>query len=461
MAIDRSRLPSVGPAPPFVFPAARRTRLTNGLDVTTVEHRKMPVVSSVLLLRCGAASDPVDQAGLASLTAALLDEGTRNLTGLEVYERFGRLGAQFDVDAGMDATVVRLTTLAGVAGEGLSLLAELVIEPRFDHEAFDRLRALRLDRLAQLREVAPALADRAFARVLYGRRSYGHLPSGTEGEVRSLTRNDVVAFHARGYRPALAALIVVGDGTHEALVGMAEAAFGGWTDAPVPSAPEPAVEHSEVASELPRLVVVDRPGAAQSEIRIGHVAVSRDTPDYFPLLVLNMAFGGQFTSRLNLNLREDKGYTYGVRSVFEFRRRPGPFMVQTSVETAATSASVREVLDEIRAVRDGASGDASRARSCHVRSHARISSGVRDGRADCAGSGAGGAPRLAGRPLQPVRTSGGGRERSRRGAGGSRTPGPGALVDRESSATARKSRTHWQRSAWGRRRRSTCRDSPR
>ena len=353
MAIDRSRLPSVGPAPPFVFPAARRTRLTNGLDVTTVEHRKMPVVSSVLLLRCGAASDPVDQAGLASLTAALLDEGTRNLTGLEVYERFGRLGAQFDVDAGMDATVVRLTTLAGVAGEGLSLLAELVIEPRFDHEAFDRLRALRLDRLAQLREVAPALADRAFARVLYGRRSYGHLPSGTEGEVRSLTRNDVVAFHARGYRPALAALIVVGDGTHEALVGMAEAAFGGWTDAPVPSAPEPAVEHSEVASELPRLVVVDRPGAAQSEIRIGHVAVSRDTPDYFPLLVLNMAFGGQFTSRLNLNLREDKGYTYGVCSVFEFRRRPGPFMVQTSVETAATSASVREVLDEIRAVRDG------------------------------------------------------------------------------------------------------------
>ncbi len=111
--------------------------------------------------------------------------------------------------------------------------------------------------------------------------------------------------------------------------------------------------HSDAAADPPRLVVVDRPGAAQSELRIGHVAVSRDTPDYFPLLVLNMALGGQFTSRINLNLREDKGYTYGVRSAFDFRRRPGPFLVQTAVETAATSASIREVLDEIRAVRDG------------------------------------------------------------------------------------------------------------
>ena len=351
MTVDRSRVPSVGPDPTFVFPTARRTTLPNGLDVRTIQHRKMPVVSALLLLRCGAASDPAGQAGLASLTAALLDEGTRVRTGLEVSECFGRLGAQFDVDAGMDATMVRLTTLARVAGDGLSLLAELVREPRFDTGAFDRVRALRLDRLAQLREVAPVIADRTFARLLYGRQAYGHLPFGTEGGVRTLARDDIVRFHAQCYRPTLATLIVVGDGSHENLAGMAAEAFASWAGAS--EASEPAGGHSEVAADPPRLVVVDRPGAAQSELRIGHVAVSRDTPDYFPLLVLNMALGGQFTSRINLNLREDKGYTYGVRSAFDFRRRPGPFLVQTAVETAATSASIREVLDEIRAVRDG------------------------------------------------------------------------------------------------------------
>ena len=351
MTVDRSRVPSVGPDPTFVFPTARRTTLPNGLDVRTIQHRKMPVVSALLLLRCGAASDPAGQAGLASLTAALLDEGTRVRTGLEVSECFGRLGAQFDVDAGMDATMVRLTTLARVAGDGLSLLAELVREPRFDTGAFDRVRALRLDRLTQLREVAPVIADRTFARLLYGRQPYGHLPFGTEGGVRTLARDDVVRFHAQCYRPTLATLIVVGDGSHENLAGMAAEAFASWAGAS--EASEPVGGHSEVAADPPRLVVVDRPGAVQSELRIGHVAVSRDTPDYFPLLVLNMALGGQFTSRINLNLREDKGYTYGVRSAFDFRRRPGPFLVQTAVETAATSASIREVLDEIRAVRDG------------------------------------------------------------------------------------------------------------
>ena len=351
MTVDRSRAPSVGPDPTFVFPTARRTTLPNGLDVRTIQHRKMPVVSALLLLRCGAASDPAGQAGLASLTAALLDEGTRVRTGLEVSECFGRLGAQFDVDAGMDATMVRLTTLARVAGDGLSLLAELVREPRFDTGAFDRVRALRLDRLAQLREVAPVIADRTFARLLYGRQPYGHLPFGTEGGVRTLARDDIVRFHAQCYRPTLATLIVVGDGSHENLAGMAAEAFASWAGAS--EASEPVGGHSEVAADPPRLVVVDRPGAAQSDLRIGHVAVSRDTPDYFPLLVLNMALGGQFTSRINLNLREDKGYTYGVRSAFDFRRRPGPFLVQTAVETAATSASIREVLDEIRAVRDG------------------------------------------------------------------------------------------------------------
>lgn len=347
MAVDRSRMPAVGPDPAFAFPAVRKTVLPSGLDVWTVEHRKMPVVSALLLLPGGSAGDPDGLAGLASLTASLLDEGCGSRSGLEIHEWLGRLGALYDVDVGLDATTVRLKTLSRTAADGLALLAELVSRPTFVVDAFERLRKLRLDRLAQLREVAPVVADRAFAHVLYGDQPYGCLSLGTETAMRALARADVANWHAQWYRPSLATLVVAGGATHEELVRITHSAFGGWSGA----SSDDAITPVETPPPAPRLVVIDRPGAAQSELRIGHVAVPRGTADYFPLLVLNMVLGGQFTSRINLNLREGKGYTYGVRSHFDFRRRPGPFVVQTSVATAATVDSVREVFGEIRAVR--------------------------------------------------------------------------------------------------------------
>ncbi|HJO39468.1 MAG: pitrilysin family protein [Vicinamibacterales bacterium] len=357
MALDRSRLPVVDSDPPFAFPTVHHLTLLNGLDVRIVEHRKMPVVSAVLLLPGGSATDPAGHPGLMSLTAALLDEGCGERSSLALYQELGRLGAQLDVEVGMDASTVRMTTLGRRAEAGLALLAQLASEPRFEADAVDRVRALRLDRLAQLRDVPAAVADRAFARLLYGDGPYGHVPSGTRPGIRDLARDDIVAAHAGAYRPAGATLVVVGDGTDAALERMVTAAFGGWTGGASTGKEGPAAAARGSAeangSEAARLVVVDRPGAAQSELRLGHVGVARSTPDYFPLLVMNMALGGQFTSRINLNLRETHGYTYGARSSFEFRRQPGPFSVATSVHTRVTCDAIREVLGELHGVRDG------------------------------------------------------------------------------------------------------------
>ena len=354
MAVDRKRLPSLGADPAFTFPAPRKASLANGLSVWTLEHRGVPAVTLLLLLPVGSSCDQPARAGLASLTGALLDEGSGERSALEVHDALARIGARFDMDVGVDATALRVTTLARFADRAMSLLAEMAIRPRFERDDFARIRDLRLNRLTQLRDVASAVADRAFAGALYAGHPYGHMPSGTEAAVRTITREEVVAFHRDYYRASDATLIVVGAGAHDEWRENAAKAFEGWSAAA--RRDTPVAQPSPEAAVLPpdateRLVVVDRPSAAQSELRIGHVAAARSTPDYHALMVLNMVLGGQFASRLNLNLREAKGYTYGARTAFDFRRSRGPFVAQASVQTDATSASIREVLAEIRAIR--------------------------------------------------------------------------------------------------------------
>jgi len=351
--VDRSRLPDVGPPPSFRFPELRKSRLPNGLAVWTVEHTSVPVVTFVLLVTVGSAVDPPGRSGLASLTGDMLDEGAGTRTALEVNDALARIGAGFDTEVGPDATVLTLTTLARFRDRGLGLLSDLVVRPRFEAHEFDRVRQLRANRLRQLRDLPPAVADRAFATLLYGEHPYGHLAIGTEQALEAISLDEVRTFHHRAYRPSNATLIAVGDATHDELLASAAAAFGSWTDA--------AAAHDEFATTLPRaldvpdadpprLTVVDRPGAAQSELRIGHVAAPRTTPDYHALVLLNMALGGQFVSRINMNLREDKGYTYGARTSFDFRRGPGPFLLQVSVQTAVTADAIRESLAELGAI---------------------------------------------------------------------------------------------------------------
>ena len=347
---DRSRLPGLGPERPFTFPAIRRTTLANGLRVWTVEHHQVPLVSVLALVPVGSSSDPANQPGLAAITGDMLDEGCGDRSALDVHEALGRIGAQLDIDVGYDATVLGLTTLERYLAGGLELMRDMLIKPRFEQREFDRVRDLRLNRLLQLKDMAPALADRAFSQLLYRNHPYGHLPIGAEGPLRSLMIRDITAFHRRAFIPSRTTVIAVGDQSHDALAAAVGRAFEGWTL----EASEPIADPDTFgtpAQPSKRLAVVHRAGSAQSELRIGHVALARGTPDYHGALVANMILGGQFVSRINMNLREDKGYTYGARTAFEFRRAPGPFVLQASVQHDATADALREALGEIRAIR--------------------------------------------------------------------------------------------------------------
>jgi zinc protease len=225
-----------------------------------------------------------------------------------------------------------------------------VMRPRFETSDFQRVRELRLNRLIQLRDLAPALADRAFTRLLYRDHPYGHLPLGTEESLQLVTVGEVSAFHGSMFSPSRMTIIAAGAATHDALAASVEAAFGGWAATP---AGDPVDPTRSTLPESPddRVALVHRAAAAQSELRIGHIGVPRLTPDYHALLVMNIVLGGQFVSRINMNLREDKGYTYGARTSFDFRRGAGPFVLSASVQSEATIDAVIEALSELSAIR--------------------------------------------------------------------------------------------------------------
>jgi zinc protease len=349
---DRSRLPDVGPDPSFGFPEIARHALANGLQVRTVEFRGIPVITLVLQVEGGSGADPAEQEGLAAVTADMADEGTGSLSALDVSEALARIGAEYDVDVGPDVTAFAVTTLSRFAARGASLLADIVARPSLRDSDFQRVRQLRLDRLRQLKDLAPAAAERAFLRLLYDGHPYGHLSIGNAAALQALSLEDVAALHARTFEPARATLIVGGAMTHDELLGVATESFGGWSVAPVPASPTRAASEIEPSSRKSTpLAVVPREGAAQSELRIGHLAARRSTPDYHARLVMNAALGGQFVSRVNLKLREEKGYTYGARTGFDWRRGVAPFALQASVHTGSTAEAVRDSLAEIDAIR--------------------------------------------------------------------------------------------------------------
>ena len=346
MTVDRSRLPEPAPTRTLAFPAIEKTTLPNGLRIWTVRHTQVPLVAFTLLVRSGAASDPAGKEGLAAFTADMLDEGSGNRSAIEMHEALAKLGAQFDTDIGSDATVASVTVLSRFTARALELLSDMVARPAMRDADFARVRQLRLHRLTQVKDVPAAVADRAFLKLIYGTHPYGHSPMGTEASVTGIDADDVRAFHLRAIRPSVSTLIAVGDCDHAAIVTLAAEAFGDWTG--------PGIAEIAAADALPlaaRIHIVSRPNAPQSELRIGQVAVKRDTPDYHPLVVANTILGGQFVSRINLNLREDKGLTYGARTAFEFRRLSGPFVLQASVDTAGTARAVQESINEIAGIR--------------------------------------------------------------------------------------------------------------
>jgi zinc protease len=352
IAVDRSRLPVPGVPRPFRFPAIARAPLASGLDLRVVAHDAVPVVSMVAVVPGGSAADPADRPGLAAFAADLLDDGAGDLDGVGLADALARIGAELDVEVWPDAAVITVTTLARHAERAMALVADLLVRPRFAEADVERVRGLRLDRLRQMRAQAQARADRAFVHRVYGSHPYGHHGIGHASGIRAATIDEIRAFHAARCTPAAVTLVVGGSITLDRAERLADAVLGGWRGNAPP--PMPDLDAAMPASEPARTLVVPRPGAPQSELRVGQVGVARTTSYYHALVLWNAVLGGQFVSRLNRTLRQEKGYTYGVRSGFDFRRGRGPFTVQTSVQASATADAVADVLREVAAMCDGA-----------------------------------------------------------------------------------------------------------
>ncbi len=343
-ALDRSQVPAVGEPEALELPGIQDYTLDNGMRVVLVERSALPLVSLELQFRGGGAAHPARQAGLASLVADMVDEGTATRSALDIADAVDLLGASLASSAGHDASQLRLSVLRSRFPEALSMLADVVMNPSFPDADLERVRRERLARVVQRSDVPAALAEDAFAEVLYGTdHPYGASLLGTKESLEALTRDDVAAFHRARYAPGQATLVVAGDVERAELDSLLAGAFAGWTGRGVDPAP--------LAGSAPRegraIYVVDKPGAAQSEVRVGHVAVARDTEAYYPLTVLNTVLGGSFTSRLNAKLREEKGYTYGAGSFFDMRRAPGPFEAMAAVATEVTDSAVVDFVREI------------------------------------------------------------------------------------------------------------------
>jgi zinc protease len=340
--------PKPKPDPKFTLPQIQHRKLSNGLEVMIVEQRELPVVQLGLVIKTGSAADPQGKPGLASLTAAMIDEGTKTRNALDISNQLAQIGSRLTSASDFDSSDVDLLTLTKHLDRALDIFADVLTSPTFPDSELELQRKQRLTALLQRKDNADAIAGVVYPAVLYGKdHPYGHSIVGDEKSVGAISVNDVKEFYQTYYRPNNATLIVVGDVTPETIMPKLEKALAGWKPAPVPGVEIGAAPARQSAA----IYLVDRPGAAQSVINIGQVGVPRSSPDFFPLLVLNTLLGGQFTSRVNMNLREDKGYTYGARTVFDFRRAPGPFVASAGVQTAVTKESVFEFMKELRGVR--------------------------------------------------------------------------------------------------------------
>jgi zinc protease len=348
--VDRTRLPAIGPIPPFRFATIQKDRLKNRLALWTAEQRGLPVLTFMLVLPSGSAADFEGSEGLAAITADMLDEGSGDASAIDINAAFARIGAHLDIDVSSDATVLTVTCLARFGRQALSLMADCVVRPRLAEADFDRIRQLRLTRLVQIRDMASAIADRAFMQLVYGAHPYAHMALGTEEALRQMTIEDVRRFYERIYSPSTATLIASGEIAASEFREMAAECYSPWEEKSIDASSDPALAAPPPAPAH-RLALVNKSGAAQAEIRIGEVGLTRNTPDYHPLLVLNMVLGGQFVSRINMKLRQEKGLTYGARTAFDFRRGRGPFILQTSVQSDGTAEAVHEAIGEIHAIR--------------------------------------------------------------------------------------------------------------
>lgn len=332
----------------IVLPSPQRTVLPNGLTVLILPQEKLPLVDFQMVIRTGAAADPDGKAGLANLTASLLKQGAGARTATQMAEAVEFLGGSLTAESTYDATFITGQFLSRDMEKGLSLLADVVIHPTFADEEVAREREQAVATIAQSREDAEYLADIFYNRLLFGRHPYGRPDLGTETSVAGLTRLDVVEFHRTYYAPNNAFVVVVGDVKAAETLRLVSALFGTWSRRTV--APRSSPQATDIQGR--RVWLVDKPDLTQSQVCLGNVAIPRNHPDYFPVVVANAVFGGGFTSRLMDEIRVNRGLTYSIGSVFPARKERGAFLVYTSTRNETTGDIIDAVLAELKRFRE-------------------------------------------------------------------------------------------------------------
>jgi zinc protease len=347
--VDRTQQPSPGRPKRFQPPVPQRLTLAGGLDLLVVEKREVPTIAAGLYFPGGAVFDPSDRPGLASFTGRLVTEGTKTRSSTQIAEEGDFIAARPSIGIDRESIIVSTEALTRHWPRALELLADVVANPVFPENELDRVRKERLTDLRRIKDDANAIADRVSNGVLFGRETpYGHPSSGREPSIEVLTRDELVDYHERFFLRGRPTFVVVGDTDAETVRNQLEQAFAGWR----PHEGGPADVNVFAERQPTKIYLVDKPGAAQSVIDAGQVAIQRVHPDYHPLVVMNMAFGGQFTARLNMNLREEKGYTYGYRSRFDWRKHLSGFSAGGAVQTAVTREALFETLKEFRDLQD-------------------------------------------------------------------------------------------------------------
>ena len=346
--LDRSKAPAPGAPPMLRVPAWTRSTLGNGAELVVSEKHDLPLVSFTITMSGGYnQADPAARRGLADITAAMMSEGTRTRDGEALSSALQLLGTTVTVRIGGESGTIAFQCIAAKFPATLDILADMLVNPAFPAEALERLRAQRLVALVQARDQTSAIASRVFPRLVYGdAHPYGQ--NVTEGTLKAITRDDVVAFHRAYFRPGQALVTVVGDVDASAAKASIEKALAAWPR----GGEKPAFQYPPLpASRTSTIYLADKPGAAQSTFAIGIPGPPRSTSDYYALQVMNTILGGMFQSRLNANIREDKGYSYGVNSSFAFGKGPGAFRAGGDVVAAKSDAALQEFMKELRGIR--------------------------------------------------------------------------------------------------------------
>ncbi|HEY0323447.1 MAG TPA: pitrilysin family protein [Pyrinomonadaceae bacterium] len=344
----RKQQPGAGTSSSLTLPVPGIFKLPNGLTVMFVEQHNLPVVSANLVVLSGSERNPSDKPGLASFTADMLDEGTNKRSTLQIADDVAQIGAVLQSGSSSDQSTISTRVLKKNVDAAFDLMSDVALNPSFTDKEIERVRKSRLTQILQQRDNPNALANKVFFNTVFGdKHPYGFIELGTAESVKAITRDDMMSFWKAGYTPENSALVIAGDINEKEVHTLAEKYFAKWSgkgsQMSVPDA---------TASAGRKLIIVDKPGSPQTVLRIGQIGVTRSNPDYVPIEVMNTGLGGLFSSRINMNLREKNGYTYGAFSVFVFRRGAGPFYSGGSVRTDVTAPATREIFNELERIRN-------------------------------------------------------------------------------------------------------------